>query len=114
MDGILADAQFQGELAAAPVSGTALRVPAGSGESPRPHFRREHRSWLPGVDAIESVDAGREEPLLPADDGWSGCPQPPLNDAERGTLSKHQDKTGAEDVSGRQRTGRAMRISSPC
>ena len=54
---------------------------------------------------IQPVDAGSKEPLLPADDGRSGCPQLPLNGAERGTFGQHQDQTGAEDVSGWQRTG---------
>lgn len=54
---------------------------------------------------IEPVDAGREEPELPADDGRSVCPQPALNGPERGTLGQHQDQTSAEDVAGKQRAG---------
>ena len=104
MHSVLADIQLRGQLAAAPVRGTVLRLPAGSRENPRPQLRSEHRSWLPGMAGIQSVDAGSEEPLLPADDGRSGGPQPPLNGAERGTLGQHQDQTGAEDISGRQRT----------
>jgi hypothetical protein len=56
---------------AAPMRGTILRCSAGSRENPRPQFRSDHESRLPGMTGVESVDARSEETLLPSDGGRS-------------------------------------------
>jgi hypothetical protein len=69
MDSVLADAQCRGELPATPVGRAILRPFPGSRKNPGSQCRSQHRSRLPGMIRIQTVDSGGQEPLLPATDG---------------------------------------------
>jgi len=102
MHGILADTQLGRQLAAAPVRGSILWPPARSRQNPRPQLRSEYRCGLTGMAGIQPVDAGSQEPLLPAADGGCGGSQPHLDGVPGGTVGQHQDQPGTKCVSGRQ------------
>lgn len=101
--GILADTQLSRQFAATPVRGTVLRFSASGRKDPGPQLRREHRCGLTGMAGIQPVDAGSQEPLLPAaDGGCRGC-QPFFDGVPGGAVGQHQDQPGTKCVPGRQR-----------
>ena len=102
---VLADAQCCGKLATTPVSGTVLRLLAGSRENPGSQLRSQHGSRLSGMTRIQAVNPRGKEALLPAADGRRRGPQPLLDRTERHSLGQHQDEPAAEDISGGQRAG---------
>ena len=69
MDGILAEAQLRGELAATPLRGTIPRLSARSGQNPGSQLRSQHRGWLSRMAGIQSVQPRSKKTLLPSDNG---------------------------------------------
>src|SRR5260370_39487261 len=68
MHSVLADAQGCGKLATTPVSGTVLRLLAGSREDPGSQPRRQHGSRLSGMIRIQALHSRSKEALLPPAD----------------------------------------------
>ena len=101
---VLADAQCCGKLATTPVSGTVLRLLAGSRENPGSQLRSQHGSRLSGMTRIQAVHPRGKEALLPADDGRGTRLQSPLDGVEGSSLGQHQDELGAKNVTRRQGT----------
>ena len=102
---VLADAQRCGKLATTPVSGTVLRLLAGSRENPGSQLRSQHGSRLSGMTRIQAIHTRSKEALLPPADRRRRGPQPLLDRIERRSLGQHQNQPGAEDISGGQRAG---------
>jgi hypothetical protein len=100
-DGILADAQLRGELAATPLSATTPRLYARSRQNPGSQLRGQHRGWLSRMAGIQSVQPRNKK----LDDGRRRSSRSLPDRAERRSFSQHQNQPGPEYISRRQGSG---------
>jgi hypothetical protein len=78
------------QLATTPVSGTVLRLLAGSRENPGSQLRSQHGSRLAGMIRIQAVNSRSKEALLPPADRRRR-PHPLLDRAEGRSFGQRQN-----------------------